>query len=126
MKRKHKILFVDDDTSLNQILEKILREDGFEVDVAVDGIAAMNLLKEHRYDVAILDNYLPLMNGIDVLKSIRQDNLADKVIMITAVDERSLARESKRLGANEILAKPFEFEKLISCIQRLCPPEIHP
>jgi len=119
MKKQFKILFVDDDTSLNQLLEKALSERGYQVDIVADGLSALNMLEKRYYDVAVLDNYLPKMNGIEVLKHIREQKLTTKVIMITAVDEQQLAHESIKLGADAILAKPFEFEKLISSIERL-------
>ena len=113
------ILFVDDDTALNRILERMLKESGFGVDLATDGPAALQRLSDNHYDVAILDNCLPSMSGIDVLRELRSKNTATKVIMITAVDEHELANEGKQLGANEVLAKPFEFETLLDTIQRL-------
>ncbi len=113
------ILFVDDDTSLNRILERMLKEHGFGVDLATDGPTAIQHLTDRHYDVAILDNCLPKMSGIEVLREVKAKNLPTKVIMITAVDEHELAYQGRQLGASEILAKPFEFEKLIDTIDRL-------
>src|SRR5213593_4606908 len=107
MPDKPRILFVDDDISLNRLSVKMLTERGYSVDTATDGLSALSKLKTHSYDVAILDNYLPKLNGIDLLKRLRDEGHPAKVIMITAVDERQLAEESRSLGAAEILAKPF-------------------
>jgi DNA-binding response OmpR family regulator len=120
MTNKIRVLCVDDDTSLNQLLEKVLLESGYHVDLATDGLSALSKLKEQYYDIAILDNYLPTMNGIDILKHIRAHNFPTKVIMITAVNEHDLVQEGLKHGADEILTKPFEFEKLIDCINQRC------
>ncbi len=115
-----RILFVDDDSSLNQLSEKVLSERGYKVDVAPDGVAAIDKLKSHTYDVAILDNFMPKMNGIELLKHMREQRYATKIIMITAVNEGQLAEESMRLGADKILPKPFDFENLILSINQVC------
>jgi DNA-binding response OmpR family regulator len=115
-----RILFVDDDSSLNQLSEKVLSDRGYRVDVASDGIAAVDKLKSQTYDVAILDNFMPGMNGIELLKHMREQHYATKVIMITAVNESQLAEESLRMGADRILPKPFDFENLILTINQVC------
>ncbi len=117
-KPKH-ILVVDDDTSLNQLLEKFLSEEGYKVDVAIDGVNAQTLLQRNGYDVTVLDNYLPKMNGIDVLRYIKKENLSTKCIMITAVNEHVLAQEARSAGADAVLAKPFEVDRLMALIRRL-------
>jgi DNA-binding response OmpR family regulator len=117
------ILFVGDDTALNSILERMLKDHGYGVDLATDGPTAIKRLTDGHYDVAILDNCLPRMSGLDVLKEVRAKNLPTKIIMITAVDEQELAHQGKQLGAHAILAKPFEFEKLIDSIHRVNDPE---
>ena len=115
-----RILFVDDDTSPNQLSEKVLTERGYRVDVALDGLAALTKMKSQTYDVAILDNFLPKMNGIDLLRHMREEHYTTKVIMITAVNDRQLTEESMKLGADKILPKPFDFENLISSINQVC------
>jgi two-component system response regulator (stage 0 sporulation protein F) len=107
------VLFIDDDTALSQLLQKVLTERGFRVDVATDGAAGLAMLRNKRYNVAILDNYLPGMNGIEILREIKKGNLTPRVVMITAVNEADLARESMELGAHAVLPKPFDFEELI-------------
>lgn len=117
---KLRILFVDDDTSLSQLSEKVLVERGYEVDVAADGLSALDKLKSRSYDVVILDNFLPKLNGLELLKLMREQHYPTKVIMITAVNERQLTEESLKLGVDKILPKPFDFENLISSINQVC------
>ena len=118
-----RILFVDDDTSLNRILLKILTDQGYHVDVAMDGLTALNKLQTNHYDAAIMDNNLPEMNAIDVLKKVHDKNVTRKVIMITAVDEHELSRESAQLGIRAVLAKPFDMDTVISTINQVCQSE---
>jgi DNA-binding response OmpR family regulator len=115
-----RVLLVDDDISLNQLSEKLLSERGYQVDVALDGMAALDKLSSHSYDVAVLDNFMPRLTGIDLLRQMRELNYQTKVIMVTAVNESQLTDESLRLGADKILPKPFDFENLITSINQVC------
>jgi DNA-binding response OmpR family regulator len=115
-----RVLLVDDDRSLNQLSEKLLSERGYQVDVALDGLSALEKLSTHSYDVAVLDNFMPKLTGIELLKEMRERNDSTKVIMVTAVNERQLTDESLRLGAVTILPKPFDFENLIVSINQVC------
>ena len=119
MPDKVKLLVVDDEDSLRTLLKSELESQGFEVDEADGGRIAMKALNDSRYDVVVLDIRMPDMDGLDVLKNIRQHDLADKVIMLTGVDELKIARDSLRLGANDFLTKPYDFKKLLACINRV-------
>lgn len=121
MQKRPRLLFVDDDTALNQLLDKILTEQGYQVDVVTDGQDALQQMLLEHYDVTILDNYLPRMNGIEVLRTIKKQKPQSAVIMITAVNEHELALESMKLGASAVLAKPFDFEQLLSCVRKVSP-----
>jgi DNA-binding response OmpR family regulator len=121
MQKKPRLLFVDDDTALNQLLDKILTEQGYQVDVVTDGQEALQQMLLEHYDVMILDNYLPRMNGIDVLRTVKKQKPQSNIIMITAVNENELAKESMRLGASAVLAKPFDFDQLLNCVREASP-----
>lgn len=114
-----KILVVEDEEALRSIVELELVTYGYQVNTAEDGDIAMQKLNEQRYNLVILDIYMPNMNGMDVLKQIRENNLADKVIMLTGVNELKIARESLALGANDFITKPYDFQNLIACINRV-------
>src|SRR5258708_20349571 len=96
-----RVLLVDDDISLNQLSEKLLSERGYHVDVAVDGMAALEKLSAHSYDVAVLDNFMPKLTGIDLLRQMRELNYSTKVIMITALNKRQLTDETLRLAPHQ-------------------------
>lgn len=119
MAEKLKLLVVEDEDSLRTLLKSELETHGFLVDEAEGGMTAMNALGNTHYDIVILDIRMPDMDGLEVLKNIREKNLAEKVIMLTGVSELKIARDSLVLGANDFLTKPYDFKKLLECINRV-------
>ena len=119
MVKRTKILVVYDEDSLRTLVKNELEERGFDIGEADCGETALEKLGIERFDLVILDIGMPGMDGIGVLRKIRENNFADKVIMLTGVDELKIARETLQLGANDFLSKPFEFRSLIACIDRV-------
>ncbi len=119
MPKKLKLLLVDDEESLRKIMKDELIVQGYDVSDAESGKTALEILKKNRHDIVILDIRMEEMDGLEVLKHIRKDNLADKVIMLTGVDELKIARDSVELGANDFMTKPFQFQNLFACINRV-------
>lgn len=113
------ILLVEDEDPLRMIAKDELTLQGFEVDEADDGPYALEKMEAKRYDVVILDIRMPQMNGLDVLKTLREKNLANKVIMLTAVGELKVAQDSLRLGADDFMTKPYDLKALVACINRV-------
>lgn len=114
-----KILIVDDEDSLRNLVRSELEHHGFMVHDVPSGDEALTYLSDHEADVVILDIKMPGMGGLDVLQRIRVDDLARKVIMLTGVGELKIARESLELGASDFISKPFEMENLLACINRV-------
>lgn len=119
MAEKIKLLLVDDEETIRTLVKHELESNGFDVDEAEGGEAAIEKLKSSIFDLVVLDIRMPGMDGLEVLKSIRENNLAKKVIMLTGVDELKIARDSLVLGANDFMTKPFDFKNLLSCINRV-------
>jgi DNA-binding response OmpR family regulator len=119
MPEKLKLLLVDDEDTLRKIMKDELAVQGYEVRDADSGKAALDILKNNHHDIVILDIRMDGMDGLEVLRHIRKDNLADKVIMLTGVDELKIAKDSLELGANDFMTKPFQFQNLFACIQRV-------
>ena len=119
MADKIKLLIVDDEDALRMILHDELQQHGFDTETAEDGVMALEKLKNQFFNVVVLDIRMPNMNGMEVLKTIREQNLADKVIMLTAVDELKVAQESLKLGANDFMTKPYDIKNLLTCIDRV-------
>jgi len=117
---KRKILLVDDDVELVELITKVLEEDGrFETRVANTGFDAGMLVKEYRPDLIILDVMLPDINGKEVCHRVRADNTLEEVhiLCISGMIEEDKIQDLKLAGADEFLHKPFEIEQLID---RMC------
>jgi len=113
-----KILIVDDEKNLRQVLAIELSADGDEVDAAEDGLKALELLEKTEYDVVLLDLNMPRMGGIEVLKKIRALDLPVEVIILTANTTITVAVEAMKLGAYDYLTKPFRLEELSPIIEK--------
>ncbi len=117
---KRKVLLVDDDTELVELMTKVLEEDGrFEVRVAGNGFDAGMMVKEYRPDLIVLDVMLPDINGKEVCHRVRADpSLEDvRILCISGMIEDDKIQELKLSGADDFLHKPFDIEELID---RMC------
>ena len=114
-----RILLVEDERDLNYAMAKGLKKSGYAVDSAYDGEEALDLFRINAYDLILLDLNLPKIDGIDVLKAIRTEDLYVRIMIVsarTAIDERVLGLD---LGANDYLIKPFDFKELEARIRTL-------
>ena len=110
-----KILVVEDNKKLLETIKKELSKH-FEVESCEDGEESFYLIKQDIYDLVVLDLMLPNMNGIDILKNIRQNHLDTPVIILTAKESLDEKVEAFTIGANDYLTKPFYMEELIARI----------
>lgn len=107
------ILVADDEAVILKIIKEELISEGYRVDTASDGEEASIKVKEKEYDLLILDNKMPKMNGIDVLKEVKNFNPKIIVIMMTAFGTINNAVEAMKLGAYDYITKPFENNDLL-------------
>src|SRR5262245_3529499 len=117
---KRKVLLVDDDLELVELMTKVLEDDGrFEVRVANNGFDAGMMVKEYRPDLIVLDVMLPDINGKEVCHRVRGDlSLEDvRILCISGMVEDDKIQELKLAGADDFLHKPFDIEHLID---RMC------
>jgi DNA-binding response OmpR family regulator len=119
MESKYKLLVVDDEESLRSILRDELTYQNYTVQDAENGLAALEILRREKQDIVLLDVRMPEMDGLELLRIIRKDNLARKVVMLTGVDELKIARESLQSGADDFITKPFQFQSLFACLDRV-------
>ncbi|SDI28222.1 response regulator transcription factor [Desulfosporosinus hippei] len=111
-----KLLLVDDEPNILQFLEMGLQEEGFEVQTAQDGMAAVTLAKQFQPHIIILDVMMPGMDGFEVCRMLKKtENVA--IIMLTAKDEVDDRVKGLTLGADDYMMKPFSFEELLARIQ---------
>jgi excisionase family DNA binding protein len=117
---KRKVLLVDDDVELVELMTRVLEEDGrFEVRIAGTGFDAGMMVKEYRHDLIVLDVMLPDINGKEVCHRVRADPALEdvRILCISGMIEEDKIQELKLSGADDFLHKPFDIEELID---RMC------
>ncbi len=102
---KIKILLVDDEDSFRELMKVRLNQWGYDVDLAVNGKAALEALKKDNHDVVILDYMMPQMDGVATLKEIRKNDADKPVIMFTALNEVSVMKGAQNLGVSAFVPK---------------------
>jgi DNA-binding response OmpR family regulator len=114
-----KLLIVEDQNELRNILKKRLNEAGYVLDDAADGETAMDFINFTEYDVIILDIMIPKINGLEILKNIRNKKNATPVLLLTAKDTIEDRVKGLDMGADDYLVKPFAFDELLARIRTL-------
>lgn len=114
-----KLLLIEDETNLSDALVHILKKEKYTVDAVYDGESGLDKALEGVYDIIILDLMLPKMNGIEVLKSLRESSVATPVLILSAkgaISEKVIGLDS---GADDYLAKPFSTPELLARLRAL-------
>jgi len=107
-----RILVVDDEPDAVELLQEFLTSKGYEVITASDGEEALRKVKSERPHLILLDVRMPKMNGLEVLRQVRQIDKEVGVIMVTAVNEEETGRQALELGAFDYIVKPLDLEYL--------------
>ena len=114
-----KILVVEDDRKVAGFIEQGLKEEGHVVDVAPDGDEATMLAHVYDYDVILLDVVLPKKNGFQIATELRREGRTTPILMLTSRDASEDVVRGLDAGADDYLAKPFQFEELLARIRAL-------
>ena len=109
-----KVLIIEDDEAILNMLKRGLEDEDFVVDTATNGEDGEYMAETNHYDVIILDWMLPQKSGIEVLKSLRDKNILTPVLMLTAKDTIDNKIEGLNSGADDYLPKPFSFDELLA------------
>jgi two-component system copper resistance phosphate regulon response regulator CusR len=109
-----RVLIVEDERNLNEVLGKQLKQENYFVDSCFDGVQALDYLSAADYDAVILDIMLPLMDGYSVLKEMRSMGIKTPVLFLTAKDSIADRIKGLNLGADDYLTKPFAFGELLA------------
>ncbi len=112
MESRGNILVVDDEPGIREFLEIMLRKQGYGVETAADGVEALELLEDRRFDLVIVDIQMPKMNGIEFLREFKKKETEIPVIMITAFASHETAIEAMKLGAYDYITKPFKVDEI--------------
>ncbi|AMM93212.1 response regulator transcription factor [Peribacillus simplex] len=114
-----KILIVDDEKSLTEGISKILEEENYDVDIALNGYDGLELAKKGIYDVIILDIMLPEVDGFSIVKTLRKESVRTPILLLTAKDSIKDRVMGLDLGADDYLIKPFAGPELLARIRVL-------
>jgi two-component system, NtrC family, response regulator HydG len=112
------VLVVDDDVDTCRNLSDILTDLGYQVAIAHDGLAALELVRQRHFDVALLDLKMPGMDGLELYRAIRKIRADTVALIITAYAGGSTTEEALAAGAWRVLAKPVDFPRLLECVDR--------
>lgn len=107
-----KLLIVDDQKGIRRLLTEVFLEYGYEIESCANGIKALELIPEFQPDLIIMDVKMPGMNGIDVLRKIRETDKELKVIMMTAYGDQHYVNQAEALGVARFIIKPFDLNEL--------------
>ena len=114
-----RILVIEDETPLLQIIKKRLNEEGYAVDTAKDGKAGLELAESVVYDCIVLDIMLPVKDGFTVLKILRARKIGSPILILTARDAVEDRVSGLDLGADDYLVKPFSFDEFLARVRAL-------
>jgi len=117
--RPVRVLVVEDDEEVAQVLQRALRLEGYEVKVAGDGVQALDDVHAFLPDLIVLDLGLPRLDGIDVARRLRRDEDDTPILMLTARDALDSRVEGLDSGADDYLVKPFERDELLARMRAL-------
>jgi DNA-binding response OmpR family regulator len=112
-----KILVVDDELDMCQIISDILKEGGHSVDSSYNGEDALMKIKKNHYDLIVLDYKLNEMSGLIVLEKALQMIPSLKVMMISAFRDKSIKTRVRELGVSDFLEKPFDIKRFVQSVQ---------
>lgn len=118
-----KALIVDDSKTMREMVSYTLKSNGFEVVDAEDGKLALTAMGNTKFDVIVTDLNMPNMNGIEFIKAVRSGtaNPVTPILMLTTESDGFKKMEGKNAGATGWIVKPFNPERLMSIIQKVCP-----
>jgi DNA-binding response OmpR family regulator len=114
-----RLLLVEDEIQLSESLCQILKKNKYSVDYAYDGEEGLDLALTGVYDIIVLDIMLPKLNGLDILKEMRKNNIETPTIMMTAKSQIQDKVTGLDLGADDYITKPFSIEELLARLRAL-------
>jgi DNA-binding response OmpR family regulator len=114
-----RILIVEDEQRLTQLMHRVLSQERFDVEVAHDGLTGLDLALGGGFDALVVDRMLPGLDGVDLIRELRAARVSTPALMLTARTELGERVEGLNAGADDYLGKPFAFEELIARLHAL-------
>ena len=112
-----KVLIVDDDSAVRQLLEDVLLAEGFAVAEAATGEGLVDLVRQERPDIVVLDQVMEPISGLDALEALRGSGIHVPVLMLTATPAEQMLEMAVEIGADDYLTKPFSVPVLLAHIR---------
>lgn len=119
MNQKSKILLLEDDEILAQTMLQILKQENYDVTLAVDGEEVLEYTYENKFDLYLFDINVPLLNGLDTLKLLRQADDSTPTFFITAHRDTSTTLEGFECGCDDYIKKPFDLDELLARVKAI-------
>lgn len=114
---KGHLLIIDDEPELREVLVALLEDVTSEISQAANGIEAIELLKQKKFDAVLSDEKMPKKSGLDVLKWMREHGINTPFIMHTGYGQKEIVREAQKYGAQAFIDKPWDEKTLIRTVQ---------
>lgn len=118
MKSNIKILIVDDEEMMRNLLSKILKRENYQILTAADGLEGLRVIHDESIDIVISDMKMPQMNGFELLKNIKEEYPQIGVIIMTAYGDTYTVKDALLLGADEYITKPFKSYEISLVVER--------
>ncbi|WP_320034216.1 response regulator transcription factor [Halarcobacter sp.] len=116
---KTRLLLLEDDLTLSETVIDYFEEQGFEVKAVYDGEEAQEIIYEEKFDIFLLDVNVPLLNGFELLKKIREEGNTTPAIFITSLNSMNSLEEGFDSGCDDYIRKPFELKELLLRVQTI-------
>lgn len=116
--QKGRLLIIDDESELREVLVDLLSEHASEIQQAANGLEGIDLLKAHTFDAVLSDEKMPKKSGLDVLKWMRENNINIPFVIHTGYGQKEMVLEAQRLGAYAFIDKPWDENALIATVQK--------
>ncbi|MEI6086980.1 MAG: response regulator transcription factor [Bacteroidota bacterium] len=114
MEISHRILLIEDEPKLGKVILEELRGQGYQVDLAADGLIAESFFKQNNYSLVLMDVNIPHKSGLELCKDFRAIKKSIPIIMLSAMGEINDKMEAFKLGADDYMVKPFHFDELFA------------
>ena len=112
-----RVLVVDDDSTMVEYVSAVLRREGYQVEIAADGMTALEMYRAGAFDAVVCDIRMPKLSGISFLKNLRLTaNPACRVVLLSAMDDQNIRREAMDAGAVAYLVKPASSKAIIEAV----------
>ncbi len=118
-----KLLIVDDQYGIRILLNEVFQKEGYQTFQASNGMQALQIVEQDRPDLVLLDMKIPGMDGIEILKRLKEMDQTIEVFIMTAYGELDMIQQAKDLGARTHFAKPFDIDEIRAAVKAQAPLE---